>query len=155
MQSQISLHRCHIDDDWQPLVLAIDGDLFLIGEDDEARQMHELLGAYLETGAIDEEVIGEFDPSWHYMRGMHWAIQCVRETAPEYAANKTDPQIGNSLRAAARRGTIRAASQDDAGNWYFRIPACARSAVRRGVFYWRQCFACAAPVPGGAFVYDR
>ena len=129
---QMSLHRCRFDD-WRPLAVDIDGDLVLIGDDHIAQQLHDLLGAYLADGTLDEEIVSEFDPAWTYMKPMFAAVQVVRETAPAYAIGRTDDQIGNSLRAAARRGTITAASQDDAGNWYFRLPAVRHWAMRQRV----------------------
>lgn len=123
MAETITIHRCTFGD-WQPLAVAIDGELVLVGDDTEAQQLYDALGDYLRLGIVtDEETISEFDPAWHYMRPIHAAIAVVRETAPDYAAGRTDAQIADSLRAAARRGTIVAASQDDGGNWYFRLPA--------------------------------
>lgn len=126
---QMSLHRCRFDD-WQPLAVDIDGDLVLIGDDHIARQLHDLLGAYLADGTLDDEIVDEHDPAWTYMKPMFAAVQVVRETAPAYAVGRTDDQIGNSLRAAARRGAI-GASQDDAGNWYFRLAAVRGWAMRQ------------------------
>ena len=131
MAESMTLHRCRFTDDWQPLAVDVDGDLFLIGEDHEAQQLHDLLAAYLAAGTLDDEIVSEFDPAWTYMKPMFAAVQVVRETAPAYAVSRTDDQIGNSLRAAARRGTITAASQDDAGNWYFRLPAVRGWAIRQ------------------------
>jgi len=122
MAESITIHRADFGA-WQPLAVAIDGELVLVGDDAEAQQLHDALGDYLRTGNADQETISEFDPAWHYMRPIHAAIAVVREAAPDYAAGRTDAQIADSLRAAARRGTIVAASQDDGGNWYFRLPA--------------------------------
>jgi len=107
-------------EDWKPLIWADGGgNLAMIGDPWNAADLYQALHAYLFGGSLDAEKISENDPAWDYMKRIDWAIDEYREYIPG-AKRRTRDRVGNTIRAAATRGAIRGAVQDDIGNWKFR-----------------------------------
>lgn len=105
-------------DDWRPLIWADSGgNLTMVGDIHQAADLYQALGRLLLHGEHDAEEISENDSAWDYMKRMDWAIKEYREWVGD---NRSDDQIGNTIRAAARRHAIRGSSQDSKGAWYFR-----------------------------------
>lgn len=90
-----------------------DGYLHLLGELHQLADLYQALGDAL-RGVIDPEPVSEFDHRW----GGHWRIARAVKEAIEYGVTGDPAQIADSIRAAARRGAIRGASQVD-GEWSF------------------------------------
>jgi len=118
-------------DDWEPLILAVDGYLWMIGDRHNAEHLRDLLNAYLDNGTVDPEPISQYDPQWHYSKPISWAVEHAREYAPEWADGRTDHQIGRTIRAAAERGSLQGARQDDTGAWWFYGPTFRGWLIRR------------------------
>lgn len=114
-----TLHRGQWDE-WEPIIWSDSGgNLTMVGDDDQAADLYQALKAYLEHGELDPEPIGEDDWAWDYMRGIDWA---VRE-AQDYGWTQDPKQIADTIRTAARRGSINGATQGpDTSRWYFNPP---------------------------------
>lgn len=105
-------------DDWKPIIWADSvGNLELIGDIWQAADLYQALGRLLLHNENDPEEISENDASWSYMKRMDWAIREYRDYIGD---TRTDDQIGNTIRAAARNKRVWGCSQDSRGNWYFR-----------------------------------
>jgi hypothetical protein len=108
-------------DDWKPIIWADSGgNLNMIGDVWQAADLYQALGRMLLHGEMDSEEISENDASWDYMKRIDWAVKEYRDVIGD---NRDDDQIANTIRAAAKRGSVRGCSQDDTGSWYFRPPA--------------------------------
>ena len=97
-----------------------DGDPYLIGEWPELLDLHAALTAAI-AGQFAEP-IDRLDPCW----GNHYSIARAVAEAVEYGyANDTAQndtvQMADTIRAAARAGRIRGATQDPTGRW--TVPA--------------------------------
>lgn len=89
-----------------------DGDLHLLGELHRAADLYAALGALLVRGEHDPEPISEFDPAW----GGNYSIARAVEEAIAFGYAVDPVQAADTIRAAARAGRIRGASQVD-GKW--------------------------------------
>ena len=92
-----------------------DGDPYLIGEWHELIDLHAALTAAI-AGQLAEP-IDQLDPCW----GNHYTIASAVAKAIEYGYSTDAAQMADTIRAAARAGRIRGATQDPAGRW--TVPA--------------------------------
>lgn len=118
--------------DWDALTLFADGEgAMLTGDDDYLRGAYEALKNYFEQGVVDDE-LAEIEESEGYK--LTWqAVSMARYAgAPE---DRTDDQIANTIRSAARDGRIPGAHQThDKKDWWF--PRRALEEYVSGV-HWR------------------
>lgn len=89
-----------------------DGDPHLLGELHQVADLYAALGALLLRGEHDQESISEFDPAW----GRNYSIAQAVQEALAYGYGDNAEQVADSIRAAARAGRIRGASQVE-GKW--------------------------------------
>lgn len=112
-----TLHRGVDFHEWEPIIWADSGgNLTLIGDSWQAADLYHALGEYLHNGILQPDAISEDDFAWDYMKRIDWAISEYRGYTGDA---RTDDQIGNTIRAAAKAGRIHGSSQDGQGNWYF------------------------------------
>lgn len=88
-----------------------DGGLHLIGELQQVADLHAALSEAL-AGNIHTDPISEYDPAW----GQNYRIAQAVQEALEFGYSADPVRIADSIRAAARRGAIRGATQVD-GEW--------------------------------------
>ncbi len=87
------------------------GYMHVLGERSEVVELHAALGALL-SGACDPDTISEYDPAW----GHNYSIAQAVEEAIAYGYGADRERMADSIRAAARAGRIRGATQVD-GRW--------------------------------------
>lgn len=115
-----TLHRGNYGEGWMPLVWADSGgNLTLVGDDHEAADLYQALKLFFEKGEFDPEPVGEDDWAWGYMKGIEWAV----EQAQDYGWEQEVDRIADTIRTAARRGSIHGATQEPkTGRWKFNPP---------------------------------
>lgn len=123
-ENRETIHRgMGFGDDWHPYIWSDSGgNLTLLGDIYQVADMYQALKALLERGELDPEEISEDDPNWDYMRGIDWAIDEALDFWAHQGRLLTRTQAGDTIRAAARRGSINGVSQGDSGKWYFNRP---------------------------------
>lgn len=89
-----------------------DGDPHLVGELHQAADLYAALGELLHAGRTTGEPISEHDPAW----GRNYTISQAVEEAIVYGYGTDRERMADSIRAAARAGRIRGATQVD-GRW--------------------------------------
>ena len=97
-----------------PLYVWMDSDGYPhhLGELHQAADLYAALGALLHDGRTSGEPVSEFDPAW----GQNYNIAKAVEEAIAYGYGSDREQLADSIRAAARAGRIRGATQVD-GRW--------------------------------------
>ena len=97
-----------------PLYVWMDSDGYPhhLGELHQAADLYAALGALLHDGRTSGESVSEFDPAW----GQNYNIAKAVEEAIAYGYGSDREQLADSIRAAARAGRIRGATQVD-GRW--------------------------------------
>lgn len=113
-----TIHRYGVVDDWQAYVwLDADGYPHQLGELHQIADLYAALGALLLRDELSPEPVDEFDPAW----GQNFDIaDAVREAiAYGYVDEGAAARVADTIRAAARAGRIRGATQRN-GAW--RLP---------------------------------
>lgn len=113
-----TIHRIEEPGDEDPMFAWCDsdGDPHLIGEWWQVADLYAALHAALHDGVLAEP-IDRLDPAW----GNHFTITRAVQEALEFGYGNDAEQMADTIRAAARAGRIRGATQDDAGRW--TVPA--------------------------------
>ena len=89
-----------------------DGEPHMLGELHQAADLYSALGALLHDGRTTGEPISEHDPAW----GQNYDIRQAVEEAIVYGYGSDRERLADSIRAAARAGRIRGATNVD-GRW--------------------------------------
>lgn len=120
MSNRYTLHKLAINEwnDWEAFVMYSEGVGTLLDDEEGLRDIYEILKGYFERGEIDPEPAELEDIESHW-KDTFAAVRIAREgfRAPE---DRTNDQIANTLRAAARAGRIKGAHQSNDGqDWWF------------------------------------
>jgi len=87
------------------------GYMHVLGDRAEVSELHAALSSLL-AGGSEPETISEYDPAW----GRNYTISQAVEEAIVYGYGTDRERMADSIRAAARAGRIRGATQVD-GRW--------------------------------------